>query len=211
MWSTLEHSLPPWDSNCASGQFCLLLYRNNEIGFLASFPGLPGSSFDRLQYTRFHFCILQAIKNRSRGRPGNEAIGFLCHRVTNQGPWFCYLQFQVGCIKVTNVYFLLIQGCVLWAVALYPRTISTISIIRLSCSNYPSSGDFLQVKNQTTLTVSRLSLWSLHSSQLLYKSAKVRLFESRSGAGWNKMCCWKSMCLLVLLNLISLQAHVHVQ
>lgn len=97
------------------------------------------------------------------------------------------------------------QGSVLWAASLYPRTISTISIIRLSYCNKLSSGDFLQVRNQTTFTVSRQSLWSLHPSQLLYKSTKVRLFESRSGAGWNKVCCWKSMCSLVLLTLISLQ------
>ena len=34
---------------------------------IASFPGLP-----RLRFL-ISFCILQAIKNRSRGRPGNEA------------------------------------------------------------------------------------------------------------------------------------------
>ena len=35
----------------------------------------PAPVFDRLQYakTELSFCILQAIKNRSRGRPGNEA------------------------------------------------------------------------------------------------------------------------------------------
>ena len=31
----------------------------------------PAPVFDRLQW--LSFCILQAIKNRSRGRPGNEA------------------------------------------------------------------------------------------------------------------------------------------
>ena len=61
---------------------------------VASFPGLP----------RLQFLILQAIKNWSRGRPGNEAISMVHSAV------FFYTDSKLArCRSISHFPFLLLE------------------------------------------------------------------------------------------------------